>query len=617
MERTTGQILLKGVLPPELQSYANGVMDKKSIEALFKELSEHHADKFNHIASHLSRFGFETSTRQGSSVSLDDLKSPVDKDKRFDELEKEIEQIKKKHLPKNKEEDEILDLYFKFTSTMDKDIVEEGLKQDNALAKLIKSGARGSPAQYRSTVASPGLVLNAKDQPLLEFPIKHSFAEGLSLPEYLATSYGARQGKVVEKLGTAKSGFYSKQLSRSSMTIKVEEHDCGTDNGIPVSVEDNDSIGSFLAKPVLTYKKNNEVTSEMLSHLRNRKIDEIIIRSPITCQASRHFHQGAVCQLCAGVRENGLPPLGSFIGVLVSGSIAEPLTQSLISRKHSSGTATKSTISAGFDLINQLANIPKNFPGGATIASLAGKIKSIKAAEMGGHYLHINDVEHYVQPGFAVHGKVGDEVEAGDVLSEGIVDPSEIVKHKGIGEGRWHYVQAMHKAFKEAGIGVNRRNFEIIAKNAINHVKITDPDGLGDYLPDQVVPYQGLEKTYKPRPGSKQMRIDKAVGHYLEEPILHYSIGTPVTKTVINQLKKHHIDSINVHEDKPRFEPMMVRLLDVPEHENDWASILYSTYLSKRLGSAVNTGKGATSDLKGPSPVMGLAYSRGFGSGRF
>lgn len=615
MDTTVGQLVIKSYLPKSLHHLVDGkVLDKKGISDLFGVLSEKHADIFNDVASHLARFGFEASTRAGSSVSLDDLKSPVDKDKRFKELEDDITKVKKKGLSAVKEHEEILNHYFDFTSKMDKDIVEEGVKSNKILAKIIRAGTRGSAAQYRSTVASPGLVTDKNDEPFLEFPIKHSFAEGLSLPEYLATSYGARKGEVAKKLGTAMGGFVAKQLSRAAMTVKVEEHDCGTDNGVSYPISDNDSIGAFLAKPVLNYKKNNEVTSTMLADLANKKIKNIIVRSPITCQASRHFHSGAVCQLCVGMRENGLPTFGSFVGIIAASSISEPLSQSLLSSKHSSGTASKANISQGFDLINQLANIPKNFPGAATIADHAGKITDIKKAEAGGHYLKIDDVEHYVNPGFELYAKKGDEVEKGDVLSEGIVDPSKIIEYKGIGEGRKHYVETMNKAFRNSGIGVNRRNFEIIAKNAIDHVRINDHEGLGDYLPDQVVSYQAIEKNYKPREDSKLIRIDQAKGKYLEEPTLHYSIGTPITTSIINTLKENKIDAIQVHDKPPGFEPVMVRLLDVPEHEDDIMHQLYSTYLQKRLTNAVNTGVHSSSDLKGSSPIAGIAYGVGFGS---
>lgn len=219
--------------------------------------------------------------------------------------------------------------------------------------------------------------------------------------------------------------------------------------------------------------------------------------------------------------------------------------------------------------------------------------------------------QYYVPSGFDVKVKVGDKVEAGDILSDGIVNPADIVKYKGIGEGRKYFVDTMHRTFDEAGMGVNRRNFEVIAKAAVDHVKVTHPEGLGEYLPEAVVSYQAIEKDYHPRPDAKHVRIDLAKDKYLEEPVLHYTIGTKLTSKMIDHIKKNGIESVYVHDLPPPFEPEMQRLLDVPAHFPDWAHQLYSTYLEKRLINAVNTGM--ASSLKGPSPILGLAYAKDFG----
>ena len=170
----------------------------------------------------------------------------------------------------------------------------------------------------------------------------------------------------------------------------------------------------------------------------------------------------------------------------------------------------------------------------------------------------------------------------------------------------------MHQTFDESGMGVNRRNFELIARGAIDHVRVTHPEGLGDHLPDAVVSYQAIEKDYKPRSDSKNVRVDLARGLYLEEPVLYYTIGTRITSRMIDEFKLHKVQSVHAHTSPPPFEPEMQRLLDVPAHIPDWAHQLYSSYLEKRLINAVNTGMG--SSLKGPSPVLGLAYGVGFGS---
>jgi len=501
--------------------------------------------------------------------------------------------------------------------------------------------------------------------------------------------------------------------------------------------------------------------------LKAKGIDSLIVRNPITCQASRHSHPGAVCQLCAGIRETGLPPTGSFLGVIAGTTLAEPLclakgtlvlmadltekpieaihigdtvfgvdllgkvspvnvtntfyngvkkvrtytyegsssmtltctdahkvlahdknefstainpistvvasefsliavtgdleinsidgtelvdfvsvsapinsetydievdndthlfllsnrlvvsnSQGMLNSKHSGGSARSASSFGGFRYVNQLFNIPEAFVHEAPLAGHAGEVSEVRPAPQGGNYVVVKHdgkkEEHYVHPDLQVFARVGQTVEPGDVLSDGIPNPAKIVKFKGIGEGRSYFSKAVKDTFENSQLGgINKRNFDIISKGLITHVKITNPKGLGNHLPDQIVNYHTLEKDYTARPDSKKIRTDAAKGLYLEIPELHYTIGTRLTTGMIDNLRKHGIDYVTAHSESPGFEPEMQRLLDVPAHEHDWMHALYSTNLERRLTKAVNTG--ASSSIAGPSPIPGLAYAVGFG----
>ncbi len=220
--------------------------------------------------------------------------------------------------------------------------------------------------------------------------------------------------------------------------------------------------------------------------------------------------------------------------------------------------------------------------------------------------------EYYVPEGLTLKVKPGDIVEQGQALSDGVANPYEVVKLKGIGEGRKYYADTLFNAFKDSGMRGNRRNFELVAKSAIDHVKINDDVGVSNYLPGEIVSYQALEKNYIPRVGYKIVTPALALNKYLEQPVLHYTIGTKVTSSVVRALKDARVQNVAVHDTPPAFEPEMVKLLDVPEHTDDWMHQLYSTYLEKRFVNLVN--KGSKSSIKGPSPIAGLAYGVGFAS---
>jgi DNA-directed RNA polymerase subunit beta' len=609
---TVGRVLLKFFVPQQFHSLVeDSVLDKKGITKLFADLAEKAPDQYSKIVSDLTRLGFEIATRQGTSITLKDLVSPVDKEKLWDEFEAFKTKVEASSDSKGVKENKIFDKYNDMMSNIEKDILAKGLSENKSLAKIVLAGSRGSPAQYRGTIATQGIVVDADGKPKMDIPIKSSFAEGLSLPEYLTTSFGTRSGEVLKKISVAQGGYGSKQFARALMSLQIVEGDCETLNGIEMPVTDKESVGAYLAKASNGHNRNNEVTLKMLNDLKNKNVKTIIIRSPMTCQSNKKHHSGGLCQMCVGKREKGMPALDSYIGLVAGTAVAEPLTESAMKARHSGGAATSLGGQSGFKLINQLANIPKSFIGKAPLAQEDGIITRLEPAAAGGHFISVNDEEHYIGIDQEPVVKRGDRVEQGQVLSTGLIDPRDAVKLRGIGDGRKYYMEAMKKAFDDSGLGVNRRNFELISKAAIDHVKITDPDGIGDYLPDQVVSYSAIEKDYEARADSKSMRLDLAYGKYLEKPELHYTIGTKVTTSVIDNLKKHGVEAVLVNDEPPNFEPAMVRLVDIPEHHDDWMHVLNSTNLAKRFVNMVN--KGATSDTQGASPIAGLAYGVDFG----
>ena len=1007
---TVGQILLKHHIPQEFHPLIHDkVMDKKAISNLFDEIAKKAPEKYTRVAEDLARLGFEVATRQGTSITLKDLVSPVDTKKVYDELEEFKKKVDLSKDPQNIKDQRVFDKYTSLMSQVEKDIMAEGLKQNRSLAKIILAGSRGNPQQYRNTITTQGIVVDGQGKARMDMPIKSSFSEGLSLPEYLMVSFGVRSGETLKKISVADGGFAAKQFSRALGTIQVVEHDCGTENGVPYSVDDKESVGAFLAVPVGGYNRNNEITLSMLGELKDKGVRKVIARSPITCQSGRKHHFGALCQMCVGKREKGLPAIDSYVGILAGTAIAEPLTNMAMKARHcifseqlvqypnpennkkikdvkvgdaivgadknantfptkvlavidqgeqdvyrytfrygltrqtftidatedhvvlattynahspnnnkprefklghkhrcfdlvlpagytdknlerepfafliglligdgsyttnktgiqyynfdetsiphiqnklapinlklhqsptrhqqykvttknlaklpkrkvnkngrfvsstyynpirvkleelgmfgkkahektipdaaygwdnesiaelmsglfftdgsvnldhdrsknanafrsysyscsskklveqikyllesrfgiytsaittkravgkpykfgnregvgnhdqytirirrpesvllfekyvklfgekgkrledstasiykqqypyytcrrikteylgkkhcydltvdcpdnlfvlangaivhnSGGAATSLGGVQGFKLISQIANIPESFVGKAPLASEDGIVRKIEPSTAGGSFIHINDKEYYVSPHHEIKVKQGDTVEQGQALSTGLIDPSEAVRYRGIGDGRRNYMDSLKKAFSDSKLYINRRNLELVAKAAIDHVKITNNEGLSHYLPDQIVSYSALEKEYEPRVDAKEIRTDLAYGKYLEKPVLHYTIGTRVSSPMIRELHDHKIEHILVHEHPPGFEPTMVRLLDVPAHVPDFMHVLNSTNLSARFINMVN--KGSKSDLAGPSPVAGLAYGEGFG----
>lgn len=264
---------------------------------------------------------------------------------------------------------------------------------------------------------------------------------------------------------------------------------------------------------------------------------------------------------------------------------------------------------SGFAYINSLVQVPKIFPGGAAHAQVDGRVNSIQEAPQGGHYVTVGSEKHYVGHQFPVTVKIGDHIEAGDTLSEGLPNPGEVVKHKGIGEGRRYLVKAFREALQSSGTGAHRRNLELMARGLINHVRLTDE--VGDWVPDDVVPYHMVERNWQPREGHAVVNPKQAVGQYLERPILHYTVGTRIQPSMLKQLERHGVKQVYAHRDPPPFQPEMIRSAVNVAHDPDWMTRMLGSYQQKHLLTGVH--RGDVSDESGTSFVPGLARGEHFG----
>lgn len=375
--------------------------------------------------------------------------------------------------------------------------------------------------------------------------------------------------------------------------------------GLPTDIEDPYNEGALLANDYKGYKRNTVLTPKILSALKSKGVKELLVRSPLVGGPV----SGGVYGYDVGVREKGrIAPVGDFVGIAAGQALSEGITQGTLGAKHGGGVAGTSKVSGGFKTINQLVQVPKVFQSGATHAQVDGKVQGIEEAPQGGKYVFIDGHKHYVHQGFEPTVKPGQEIEAGDMLSEGLPNPAEVVKFKGIGEGRKYFVDTMMDIYKKSGISAHRRNLELIARGLINHVRLTQEHD--DYVPDDVRPYSYVEYHYQPRDGHKIVDPRQAKGMYLERPYLHYSIGTQVRPSVIKRLQNFNIKDIAVHHEPPPFESEMVRGLEVVANDPDWMTRFLGSYVKKNLLRGVH--RAHMSDERGTSYVPSLARAVDF-----
>lgn len=270
---------------------------------------------------------------------------------------------------------------------------------------------------------------------------------------------------------------------------------------------------------------------------------------------------------------------------------------------------------SGLPYLIQFLESPETFKDKATVSELDGTVDKIEDAPQGGKYIYINNEKHYVLPDTDIFVKKGDTVEAGDIISDGLADPEDIVRLKGIGEGRKYYSERLKQLLDDSSAKADLRNTEVVARNAINHIEITDPDGFAGYLPGDIVSYNKIEANYKPRESSKEIKLNKDniknyIGKYLEKPILHYSIGTRLSKSMLENLNDLDINDIVINDEPPGFKPVLTRLREAAsKNEEDWLVRANTSYIKQNYIEAAT--KGLDTNVKeniNPYARMGVAY---------
>lgn len=605
--------MLNEALPEDMRDYER-VLDKKNMGALATDLAKRHPDKYREVMKKIHDVSRDVAyTTGGLSMGLKDIRPTFASQHAQLKVRKELRQILADTKLSDKERElKILKLAAETQQKLVEDVFNEAREANNPLAHQVLAGATGNKFMLNSLLGADMQYVDHRDQPI-PLPVLRSYSRGLTPAEYFAASFGTRKGVIDVKTATADAGFYGKQLTQMAHRLLVTADDdddeerlvSAHNRGLPSDVDDPDNEGAFLARPVGPYKRNTVLTPKILKDIKEMGVKDILVRSPLVGGPE----DGGVYAKDVGYREKGrVPPVGDYVGIAAAQALSEPVSQSQLSSKHSGGVGGAKSIS-GFKAINALVQVPRKYPDGATHSQRDGRVQEIRPAAQGGFYVTVDGEEHYVPADRQITVKKGDTLEAGDVLSDGMPNPSEIVKHKGVGEGRKYFVQAMRQVLGNSGITAHRRNIELVARGLINHVRLAEE--YGDYAPDDIVPYSVLERSWRPRTGAISGAPSTMLNHYLEEPVLHYSIGTKITKSVAENMKKYSINNVQAHKEPPPFEPEMVRGMANISNDPDWMTRMLGSYQERGFLNSVH--RGLSSDTAGSSYVPALARGEQFG----
>ncbi len=379
--------------------------------------------------------------------------------------------------------------------------------------------------------------------------------------------------------------------------------------GLPTKTSDADNIGAVLAKDAGAHKAGERITSDILESLSEDGIEDILVHSPMT----EPSEDGGISRAAAGRRDRTeLSHVGDSVGIAAAQSIGAPLSQATLNEKHSAvAIGAKKNLRTGFEYLNRVIESPETFPESGPLAEVDGVVKGIRKAPQGGQFVTVGDRDYYLHPGIEPVVKPGDALEAGDDISDGAPHPEQLVRLKGVGEARRRYAEMLQEALTNSGIKTHRRNIETVVAGLINWVKVTNPNGIGDHIVDDIASYNSVAGAYKARPGTKRVSPTSGVGKYLEEPVLHYTPGTRITKKVAGDLQKWGVKDVDAHDDEPDFQPVMQRGVLGVYNDNDWQTRLSGFYTSSGFLDSVHRSR--VSDPNSTSYVPALAKATGFG----
>jgi DNA-directed RNA polymerase subunit beta' len=348
------------VTPPlsrEAPLFRNRVIDKKALRNLVAWAYKHHGTAATAaMADDLKDLGFHYATQAAVSISVDDLRIPGDKAALLAEAEEQITQTEERYrlgeITEVERHTKVIDTWTETNERLVAAVRRNFNENDplNSVWMMANSGARGNMSQVRQLVGMRGLMANPQGE-IIDLPIRTNFREGLTVTEYVISSYGARKGLVDTALRTADSGYLTRRLVDVAQDVIVREDDCGTTRFIPIDADERGRfasklVGRLAAQPVVDaagvvlVDRDGEIDLPLSRRIEAAGVRTVNVRSPLTCEASR-----SVCRKCYGwaLAHNQLVDLGEAVGIVAAQSIGEPGTQLTMRTFHTGGVSTAET----------------------------------------------------------------------------------------------------------------------------------------------------------------------------------------------------------------------------------------------------------------------------------
>ena len=448
--------------------------------------------------------GYHYSSIGAVTVSVADMIVPKEKYDLLADADQTVDKIEKLYRRGLISEDEryerVIDKWTKTTEDVANALMDS-MDRFNPIFMMADSGARGSKSQIKQLAGMRGLMASPSGK-ILELPIRASFREGLDVLEYFMSTHGARKGNADTALKTADSGYLTRRLVDVSQDVVVREDDCGTNNGIYVQeIKEGTEVvesleeritGRYVAEDVVDpstgevlVKANEYVDPKLADKVVKSGIKKVKIRSVFTCKS-----KNGVCAKCYGMdlATASKINIGEAVGIVAAQSIGEPGTQLTMRTFHTGGVATGADITQGLPRVEELfeARKPK---GLAIISEIDGIVRREETKKKRVVYVTGADGEEksYDIPfGSRIRVNDGDQIEAGDEITEGSVNPHDIMAIKGVDGARKYLLSEVQKVYRLQGVDINDKHLEVVVRQMTRKVKVLE-SGDTDLLPGVMI----------------------------------------------------------------------------------------------------------------------------------
>ncbi len=575
---TVGRIIFNQVVPDRLR-FSNVVMNRVALKRLVDDCYRLLGpEETALLVDGIKSVGFEFATRGGMTIAVSDIAMPADKEERLRAADDDVARIAREFnrglITDDERYDQVVEIWKKTTDEMSTAMMST-LDPFGAVTMMTSSGARGNKGNIGQLGAMRGLMADPSGR-IIEVPVRSNFREGMTVLEYFISTHGARKGLADTALRTADSGYLTRRLVDVAQDVITREDDCGTEEGSWITRHESSEIGgsdrsafarrlvgrlaaASLPDPrdpdVVLVERSGQITQEIADVIADEDsgIDEVMVRSPLTCEA-----RYGVCRACYGrnLATGDLVGIGEAVGIIAAQSIGEPGTQLTMRTFHTGGVAGLD-ITAGLPRVEELfeARIPKgkaeishidgvvevirsdtgtkvkvtsresydtslSVPDGVewlaapgdlveanqVLARLDGAggpgeitapVKGFLVSEKDGFVVRAEDVverEYAIPHNAKLRVENAQEIRAGDAITDGPINPQEYLDTRGKDAVQRYLVKEVQKVYRSQGVTINDKHIEIIVRQMLRKVRIDQP-GDTDLLPTELIDRLDFEEV--------------------------------------------------------------------------------------------------------------------------